>query len=308
LLLAIVFLNVVLIVLYASYMHRKTIPAYYNRCNTSLPVNAGHVDRPPTLVIFVFAETDEIKIENFKYFLRYGLCEDCANVDYAIVINGDTNIQIPNHKNLFILRRPNTCGDFGAWGDLFKQMDPQIRKKYKRFMFINDTVRGPFISPNYAYMIPLGFHFADLFNQLMTNETRIVGSYINCGALLDIVGQSHVQTMSFMLDDVSLQLSLHLFKCYKGHIDTIVHGELELSKNLLAHNINIGSLLYAYRGVDFRCNDKMRYRCNDANIPSNDGGYFGFSPNPVEVVFHKNSKNSLQKTNISELYTEWFHV
>lgn len=47
-----------------------------------------------------------------------------------------------------VLERPNECGDFGAWGDFFEKLGP-AKKKYKRFMFINDTVRGPFINPHF---------------------------------------------------------------------------------------------------------------------------------------------------------------
>lgn len=63
-------------------------------------------------------------------------------------------------------------------------------------MFLNDTVRGPYIDPLYAYdkvffkkllfwsnnlMIQKDFHFTDVFARLLTNETKIVGSYLNCG-------------------------------------------------------------------------------------------------------------------------------
>lgn len=135
-----------------------------------------------------------------------GLCEDCSNVEYAIIINGETSISvshlffffsfslfpflffffyksfllylsvtifyiffflyllypfsffyyssIPKHKNIQVVNRPNECGDFGAWDDFFNKTHSSILKKYKRIMFVNDTVKGPFIDPNYLLLIP----------------------------------------------------------------------------------------------------------------------------------------------------------
>lgn len=59
-----------------------------------------------------------------------------------------------------VLYRANECGDFGAWDQLFREMDPEKLKKYKRIMFINDTVRGPFVDPNYLLLMPEVFIFS----------------------------------------------------------------------------------------------------------------------------------------------------
>ena len=59
-------------------------------------------------------------------------------------------MQFPNYANIQVYTRNNTindtcaAGDFAAWDWLLSFID---RKKYKRFMFINDTVRGPFLDP-----------------------------------------------------------------------------------------------------------------------------------------------------------------
>lgn len=48
--------------------------------------------------------------------------------------------------------RPNECGDFGAWRFMFDKLGEKY-KKYKRFMFVNDTVRGPYINPTILELI-----------------------------------------------------------------------------------------------------------------------------------------------------------
>jgi len=251
-------------------------------------------ERPLTLVIYVYSETDHLKKANMEYFLQHGLCENCTNVENVIILNGPSELQFPVHKNLYILRRANQCGDFGAWSQLFTEMDPEKYKKYKRFMFINDTVRGPFVDPSFYLMSKQDFHFTDIFNLYVTNSTRMIGSYINCGSVWGQGGEgySHVQTMSFMLDNVALEVIRPLIKCYQDKIDTVTLGEIGMSKALLEANINIGSLLYAYRGVDFRTDSKMRLECNTKLDATIDGNYFGISVNPFEVVFYKNTRIS----------------
>eukprot|EP00026_Physarum_polycephalum_P013102 Phypoly_transcript_13472.p1 GENE.Phypoly_transcript_13472~~Phypoly_transcript_13472.p1 ORF type:complete len:337 (+),score=31.49 Phypoly_transcript_13472:29-1039(+) len=270
------------------------IPEFVNRCTTT-PVLAKRegFQRLPTLVIYVFAETSDIKISNFQFFLQHGLCEDCSNLDIAIIINGNHTQKIPDHKNIKVYRRENNkphCGDFGAWEFLFEILVKEKKlKRYKRIMFINDTVRGPFINPNFLVMFSQDFHFTDLFSAAITEDTRYIGSYIHCGNLdpVAVVGFSHVQTMSFMLDDVALELSRPLMTCYESHSDTITYGEIGLSKNLIKNNINIGTMMYAYKGIDFRCNDQLRHRCNDLKYAVFPDNYFEISVNPMEVVFIK---------------------
>lgn len=260
-------------------------------------------NRPKTLVIYVFAESSPLKANNLKFFIEYGLCEHCNNVDYAFILNGPSSVQIPQHKNVMIMQRQNDCGDFGAWGDFFQKLGPETYKKYKRFMFINDTVRGPFINPQFLLFSQKNFHFTDIFAAYLSNETRMVGSYINCGGLIDGEGYAHVQSMSFMVDDVALELVLPLFECYENRTATVKYGEIGMSRHLINNNINIASLLYAYKGIDFRCNDEMRHNCNEQLDPAFDEWYFGISANPMEVVFFKNNRENSKLE--QAMYQKW---
>eukprot|EP00026_Physarum_polycephalum_P008257 Phypoly_transcript_08337.p1 GENE.Phypoly_transcript_08337~~Phypoly_transcript_08337.p1 ORF type:complete len:454 (+),score=33.18 Phypoly_transcript_08337:123-1484(+) len=272
-------------------------PVLTNRCNkTKIQSRAKSFnpkERPPTLVIYVYSETNHTQADNLKFFLRHGLCENCINVEYAIIINGATSNltpKIPNQTNLQVFRRENVCGDFGAWEHFFKLMGPEYMQKYKRIMFLNDTVKGPFIDPTLR-LLHEDLHFTDIFGAHLNEETRLVGSYINCGGIeYSSAGFSHVQTMSFMMDDVAFRLARDIFRCYKNRTETILHGEIGLSRRMIENGINIGSLLYAYKGVDFRCNDPMRLRCNNLLNPyAFNNGYFGMKVSLTEVIFVKST-------------------
>jgi len=172
-------------------------------------------------------------------------------------------------------------------------------------MFLNDSVRGPFIDHKFEFLFPKNFHFVDLFASRLTEETRIVGSYINCGEVPFMARHAHVQSMAFMMDDVALNFSRPRIKCYTDKLETVAEGEIGISRNLVTnHNINLGAMLYAYRGVDFRCNEPMRYDCNRAINPVVEGLYFGGNVDPFEVVFYK--INFDVKSNFTAKYTEWY--
>lgn len=104
-----------------------------------LDVTDGH-DRP--LIVYAYSETDDSK-ENFKFFLKRGLH---AAADFIFVFNGPTTVAdlVPTHlENVRVVERDNTCYDIGAVGEVLAKDD--LWKKYKRFITMNASVRGPFM-------------------------------------------------------------------------------------------------------------------------------------------------------------------
>jgi hypothetical protein len=256
-----------------------------NTCTRNLPAPPRPYHRLPTLVIYVHSQHSPKKDQNFLYFLRHGLCEHCKDIDFYIVINGESSVSV--------IRRENSCGDFGAWAHVLDIIGPARSKAYKRFMFLNDSVRGPFIDPKFKLFFPEDFHFVDIYASHLTNETRIVGSYISCETHV------HVQSMAFMLDEVALSFSRPRIRCYANRTETIDEGEIGITKNLMQnYNINPGCLLYAYQGIDFRCNGPFK-KCNDGKNPH--GEYFG-SITPYEVVFFKTYYDD---EDAAGLYASW---
>lgn len=97
-------------------------------------------DRP--LVVYAYAESDNAR-ENLRFFLQRGLH---AAADFIFIFNGETNADemVPTHlENIKIVKRPNTCYDIGAFGQVLSQ--DSLWMRYKRFITVNASVRGPFL-------------------------------------------------------------------------------------------------------------------------------------------------------------------
>lgn len=93
------------------------------------------------LVLYAYSESDNARA-NLDYFVRSGLH---GKADFIFIFNGETDAvsMIPDLQNVRIVQRENTCFDIGAHGEVLRQDD--LWKKYKRFITMNASVRGPFI-------------------------------------------------------------------------------------------------------------------------------------------------------------------
>lgn len=97
-------------------------------------------DRP--LVAYAYAESAKAR-ENFKFFLKRGLH---AGADFIFIFNGETDAAdlVPTHlENVKVVRRSNTCYDMGAFGEVLAK--DGLWQRYKRFITLNASVRGPFL-------------------------------------------------------------------------------------------------------------------------------------------------------------------
>lgn len=96
-------------------------------------------DRP--LISYAYAESVSGRA-NFKYFLDQALH---GAADFIFIINGETDAAdlIPQKPNIRVVRRNNTCFDLGAHGEVLREND--LWKKYKRFITLNASIRGPFV-------------------------------------------------------------------------------------------------------------------------------------------------------------------
>lgn len=104
-----------------------------------LDVGSRH-DRP--LVAYAYAESNNAR-ENLKFFLKRGLH---AGADFIFIFNGETNASelVPAHlANVKIVKRDNTCYDMGAFGEVLSK--DRLWMKYKRFITLNASIRGPFL-------------------------------------------------------------------------------------------------------------------------------------------------------------------
>lgn len=95
------------------------------------------------LVIYVYFESEESR-PNVEYFLKHGLHN---NADFLLVLNGESDIDkmIPTASNIKVRRRDNSCYDLGTFGEVLEENNRALVRKYKRFILMNSSIRGPFV-------------------------------------------------------------------------------------------------------------------------------------------------------------------
>lgn len=119
------------------------------------------------LVLYTYAESENARL-NLKFFIRNGLH---GMADFVFIFNGETTAPdlLPDLENVRIVRRENKCFDIGAHGEVLRQDD--LWKKYKRFIVMNASIRGPF-SPMYYPGC-----WMDAFLGKITDKTKVGGPY-----------------------------------------------------------------------------------------------------------------------------------
>lgn len=264
----------------------------------------------PTLIIYTYFETPAYA-RNLDFFFRVGLPAVRGRADVVLVVNGGV-CSVPIPQGVAVLPRENTGYDAAAWSAALLAVDVNA---YERFILMNCTVRGPFLPP-WAD----GVCWADLFLGRLNDQVRAVGTTINVAR-----GSAHIQTMLIATDRAGLQIwaqaglvgTLAPFVPHPGGyaIDLAwigdaqrieaIHREIDFSQSLVRAGYNIACMLHAYQGVDFRAPYDPALLANEQvhGDPSFQGGYFGTTPHPFEVVFIK-TERGMDPAGL-ELHTRW---
>jgi hypothetical protein len=106
------------------------------------PVSSATKSSDKPLILYAYAESEATR-DNLKFFLDQGLH---AAADFVFILIGETNVTdlIPADKaNVRVVSRPQTCSDLGAYGEVLRK--DGLWKKYKRFITMNASIRGPFL-------------------------------------------------------------------------------------------------------------------------------------------------------------------
>jgi lipopolysaccharide biosynthesis protein len=260
------------------------------------------------LVCYAYHESKESR-KNLNFFLKKGVSES-KNIDFIFIINGfSISIEIPKLSNIMVITRENTGYDFAAWSHALFSFD---YSRYNYFVFINSTVRGPFL----PVWVPEDIHWTDYFISYLDEETKLVGTTINYYR-----GKPHVQSMVMVTDLKGLELGIK-HKIFGPEPRVLDKGEIVKQKEvgfstlLLSHGYRIKSMLTAYSEVDFRIEHsnkekkvlKERYKNLMANSkhagdPLFPKSYFGVDIHPFEVIFFKTNRKA--NKDVLEKYTKW---
>lgn len=240
-------------------------------------------------VIYNYYEKNDIYKKNFIYFLKNGILNE---LDYYIIINGKSTVNIPIKTNVHIYYRENKGYDFGAFSYVINK---KINKKYDYYFFINTSVKGPYLrNPNIKWY--------ESFLSLFNTNTHLVGTSINICTIKHIQDKfsknvvSHVQSMFFVVDHSFLNELKNGNFFNEDEInnmnfgDLILNKEVNLSQIAINKGYNINCILSKYKGLDY-INIK-----ENINLTSTYGdpyfinGYFGETIDPYEVIFFKNTR------------------
>jgi len=197
------------------------------------------------LVLFVFHKYND----RVEHFIKNCIFYD-KNIDFIIISNDKNNsFETPDYvKKLF---RENIGYDFGGWSDAL--LTNNLYKDYKNFIFVNSSVIGPFIAPDYKGK------WTDIYINGLQNNVKLFGSTIN--TCMDPLNRSHLQSYIFSMNKTTLE---YLINCEIFSItnyaytfwDAIYNKEVLMSRKIIENNWNIGSLLSYYNGVDFTFKNK----------------------------------------------------
>ncbi|KAE9373643.1 hypothetical protein N431DRAFT_465921 [Stipitochalara longipes BDJ] len=267
----------------------------------SIPIH----DELRPLIIYTYAESPNARA-NFEYFVAKGVH---GAADFIFVFNGETNATelVPSESNIKILRRENKCFDLGTIGEVLMKND--LWKKYKRFITLNASIRGPFL-PTYAS----SSCWSDVFLNRITEEVKLVGTTFNCQP------RPHLQSMLFATDDVGMGILLDPVLAKSASIDDFwgtkddpvgftqcyetlylaVHSEVGITELIRSQGYEVDSLMTAFQAAT-----PATY-CEKNGFPEDilyDRKYYGANIHPYETVFIKANRNI--DTTLLEDMTKW---
>jgi hypothetical protein len=268
-----------------------------NNRDSKVLISYVHVKRNSD--IFHKDDLENIK-DNINFFIEHGLIDNDKYL-FNFIINGhESEIDIPWYKynNVVILNRDNEGYDFGAYN---YSLENSYYETFDHFIFLNDTVRGPFI-PSY---IPKEITWIDMFTSKLNDKVKLTGptesNFI----------QRHIQSHCFGTDIYGLNILKEngIFDAeFSGPYDKQAswtdQGKEFLDKKrkyIEKHERGMSKILLerGYTIEPFQLSHKGNEELGDINIEDK---YFGTTINPLEVMFVKGNRTS---SSILQKYTEW---
>ncbi|EPS39516.1 hypothetical protein H072_6671 [Dactylellina haptotyla CBS 200.50] len=238
-------------------------------------------DRP--LILYAYHETENAR-QNALFFVKHGLH---AQADFIFIMNGETSLglSIPSAPNIKIIQRNNTCFDLGSHAEVLNSNNGELVEKYKRFILMNASIRGPFL-PTWSREC-----WSDAYLGKVTDTNKLVGMTVNC------IQPHHIQSMIFATDRIGVRILLPLIsRCFTDILDA-VSVEKEATNAIINAGYNATAMMSAFAG------SKNFIETCDNNDLLFDGAYFGTNIHPYEMIFQKANRNIAPKQ--LELLTEW---
>ena len=290
-------------ILYLSCLLWVTVASYYFGSYASCKVSyrfqsSKSFEQTQVAAFYVFSPTSETYVKNFIYFYNFAVTASQNggfSTDYFLISNnleGKADLTISSllehcptsPKNVQIFEKENNCFDLGSIGWLLEK-DGTILERYNYYIWVNASVRGPFLVP-YA-----GIHWTEPFIRKRTGEVKLVGPSINCGCSgADASAKPYPHVQSFVSatdrDGINILYQRGIFSCHQIKIDAVENGEIMASRVLMEMNFSIASLM-ANQDIQWS-SDTNTASCNSLKDPMQSEYQMGGVPVQIEeVVFVK---------------------
>ena len=239
------------------------------------------------LILYTFYKVNE----NIHYFLKYGVFKSPDYTFLFITNDKHCNLQVPNFVQL--IKRENIGFDFGAWSEGLLHND--YYKQFDKFLFINGSVKGPFV-PTY-----FSGNWCDIFFNGLKDNVRLFGSTINSFNCHNPIKKhrtkprfsSHVQSMVFCCEKPTLEFLIEnkiftLDNFTKTKLKTVEQREFPMSRLIIEKGWNIGCLIKHYQNIDFTYKKPAQIKFLGDFLYKD--CYNGHSIHPYEIVFIKTNR------------------
>jgi hypothetical protein len=238
-------------------------------------------------------------------------------MDFVIVVAGHHTMDLPKADNLQYHFTPNENFDYGGYASAICTLD--LLNRYEHFIFVNTSVRGPFLPPYIGKSI--GKSWDQILIELLEPGVGIVGTAIALTPAHHSIAKlyhakygvspsneeilAHVQSTCYVLPKNTLQYLVNI-GFYEGAIslskdETVRDYEIRLSQLLLVQGLNLKCVLPEYSQPDYR---ELKNDINPASREGDSGfrnSYFGRTAHPYESMFIKTSRNTYSDPYLKQL-------
>jgi len=118
------------------------------------------------LIVYAYHET-ETALRNARFFIQHGLH---GSADFIFIVNGISQLEreLPKDlSNVEVRLRDNECFDLGSYGQMLGEDDRALAKKYKKFILLNSSIRGPFL-PVWSKDC-----WSDVYGDMITDSVKV---------------------------------------------------------------------------------------------------------------------------------------
>lgn len=244
-----------------------------------------------TLISISYVERERFR-QNVQYVISH-LKRIDKGVVKAIIVNGMVHNILTDADDTFALfRRPNTGFDFGAYGFLLKflRVDTDNPYSFRKFLFLNGGVQGPFVPSWVSSSWLPAFFPPDRRIGLVTTAVTCIHAQDLCVKLGLTRKTPKANSFVFSVTNVHLlrkMIARDVFKQHDTKQSAICEGEYKLSDVIFeaGSTYTLRSMQSAYQQTNW--SNEIDSDCNDNEFTARHNKYFGISLSPFETLFHK---------------------